>query len=56
MRHHFGDLLDRDGGYWTILPNKDRCAYRIGDVPVDSKEVAIVTIGKTDKNWSTLKS
>src|SRR5271166_4023964 len=52
MRHHFGDLLDRDGGYWTILPNKDRYAFCIGDVPVGSKEVTIVTIGKADKNWS----
>ena len=30
MRHHFGDLLDRDGGYWTIIPNRERYAYRIG--------------------------
>jgi hypothetical protein len=36
MRHHFGDLLDRDGGYWTIVPNRDRHAFRIGDVPAGS--------------------
>jgi hypothetical protein len=52
MRHHFGDLLDRDGGYWTTLPNRERHAYRIGDVPAGSKEVTIVTIGKDDVNWS----
>jgi hypothetical protein len=52
MRHHFGDLLDRDGGYWTTLPNRERHAYRIGDVPAGSKEVTIVTIGKDEENWS----
>jgi hypothetical protein len=52
MRHHFGDMLDRDGGYWTIIPNVERYAYRIGDVPAGSKEVTIVTIGKDDDNWS----
>ena len=52
MRHHFGDLLDRDGGYWTVIPNRERYAYRIGDVPAGSSEVTIVTIGKEDENWS----
>src|SRR5688572_28299794 len=52
MRHHFGDFLDRDGGYWTTIPNFDRYAYRIGDVPSGSKEVTIVTIGREDENWS----
>lgn len=52
MRHHFGDFLDRDGGYWTTIPNRERYAYRIGDVPSGSKEVTIVTIGKGDDNWS----
>jgi len=52
MRHHFGDFLDRDGGYWTTIPNRDRYAFRIGDVPSGSKEVTIVTIGKEDANWS----
>lgn len=52
MRHHFGDFLERDGGYWTTIPNRERYAYRIGDVPSGSKEVTIVTIGKEDENWS----
>lgn len=51
MRHHFGDLLDREGGYWTTIPNRERYAYRIGDVPAGSKEVTIITIGKEDENW-----
>jgi hypothetical protein len=52
VRHHFGDLLDRDGDYWTTIPNVERYAYRIGDVPSGSQEVTIVTIGKADENWS----
>jgi hypothetical protein len=52
MRHHFGDLLDREGGYWTLIPNRERYVYRIGDVPVGSQEVTIVTIGEEDENWS----
>jgi hypothetical protein len=52
MLHHFGDMLDRAGDYWTIVPNRERYAYRIGDVPSGSQEVTIVTIGKEDEHWS----
>jgi Leucine-rich repeat (LRR) protein len=52
VRHHFGDLLDRDGGYWTVIPNRERYAHRIGDVPAGSPEITIVTIGKDDEHWS----
>lgn len=52
MRHHFGDSLDRSGGYWTTIPNIERYAYRIGDVPGGSQEVTIVTIGREDENWA----
>ena len=51
MRHHFGDLLDRDGGYWTVIPNRERYAYRIGDVPEGSPEITIVTFGKDEEHW-----
>jgi hypothetical protein len=51
MRHHFGDLLDRDGGYWTVIPNRERHDYRIGEVPAGSPEITIVTIGKDDEHW-----
>jgi hypothetical protein len=52
MRHHFGDSLDRDGGYWTTIPNRQRYGYRIGDVPAGSQEITIVTIGKEDEHWA----
>ncbi|WP_254508545.1 hypothetical protein [Anatilimnocola floriformis] len=45
-------MLDRDGDYWTIVPNRERHAYRIGDVPMGSREVTTVTIGKEDQHWS----
>lgn len=54
MRHHFGDLLDREGGYWTVIPNRERYAYRIDCVPEGSPEITILTIGKEDKHWKRL--
>ncbi|MCR6474644.1 hypothetical protein NU688_00640 [Variovorax sp. ZS18.2.2] len=51
MRHHFGDFLDRDGSYWTIVPNRERYAYRIDDVIEGSPDITITTIGKEDKHW-----
>lgn len=51
MKHHFGDLLDRDGDYWTVVPNRERYAYPIGDVQHGSKETTIVTIGGNDELW-----
>jgi hypothetical protein len=51
MRHHFGDLLDRDDGYWTVVPNRERFAYRISDVPPGSPEISVATIGKADEAW-----
>lgn len=51
VRHHFGDELDREGGYWTIIPNRERYAHRIGDVPEGSADVAVATIGKDDVHW-----
>ena len=56
MRHHFGDSLDREGNYWTVVPNRERYAYRIGDVPAGSPEITIVTIGKADEKWSRVKT
>lgn len=54
MKHHFGDMLDREGDYWTIVPNQDRYAYRIGDVPAGSAELTIATIGSEDEGWKNV--
>jgi len=51
MKHHFGDLLGRDGDYWTIVPNREKYAYRIGDVRGNDPDITIVTIGKDDEHW-----
>lgn len=56
MRHHFGDFLDREGGYWTIVPNRERYSYRIGDVPEGSPDITIVTIGKDDERWERVRT
>lgn len=51
MKHHFGDLLDREGDYWTVVPNRERYAYRIGDVSAGSKQITIATIGSEVESW-----
>ena len=50
MKHHFSDFLDREGDYWTIVPNRERYAYEISNVPAASKEITIITFS----NRSTL--
>jgi hypothetical protein len=35
------------------VTNRERYAFRISDVPPDSPEITIVTIGKDDENWKT---
>lgn len=56
MKHHFGDFLDREGGYWTIVPNVDRYAYSLGEVPAGSKQITIVTISKDETHWERIFS
>lgn len=56
MKHHFADFLDRDGEYWTIIPNSDRYEYSVGDVPTGSKQITIVTVGRDEKNWERIFS
>ena len=52
MKHHFADLLDRDGDYWTIIPNMERYAYSVEDIIPFSKDIKTATLGKHDKNWN----
>ena len=51
MKHHFGDELDRDGDYWTVVPNIERYAYRIDSGPAGDEQVTIATIGSDDSLW-----
>ncbi|MBL8819296.1 MAG: leucine-rich repeat domain-containing protein [Planctomyces sp.] len=54
MKHHFADLLDRDGDYWTVVPNLQRYAHRINDVPAGSELVQIATVGAEDASWRNI--
>lgn len=50
MKHHFGDLLDRTGDYWTTIPNRERFAF-IADFEIANKDdVRILTISKNQEN------
>ena len=51
MKHHFADFLDREGDYWTTIPNAERYAYSAGKKIKDTEKVKILTISKDDKNW-----
>lgn len=54
MKHHFGDLLDREGDYWTVVPNRERYAYRIDSVPAGDERVTIATIGSDEPLWKSV--
>jgi hypothetical protein len=51
MKHHFADFLDRQGDYWTIVPNRERYAYLADEDIPDKKSVKVLTISKDHKNW-----
>jgi len=52
MKHHFGDLLDRTGDYWTIVPNRERYAYSADVEIADKGAVKILTVSKDHANWT----
>ena len=51
MKHHFADFLDREGDYWTTIPNMERYAYSADKKIKDTEKVKILTVSKDDKNW-----
>jgi len=51
MKHHFADFLDREGDYWTIIPNRERYAFS-ADKEIKAKDsVKIMTLTKDDRCW-----
>jgi len=44
MKHHFAGFLDREGDYWTIIPNRERYAYSAEGEIADKEAVKILTI------------
>lgn len=51
MKHHFGDFLDREGDYWTIVPNNRRYVYEASDDIEDKEAVRTITISKQHEKW-----
>jgi hypothetical protein len=51
MKHHFGDFLNREGDYWTVVPNRERYAHRIDSVCAGDEQITIATIGADDTSW-----
>lgn len=51
MKHHFADLLDRNGNYWTIVPNIERYSFTLDEKIEDVENAKIVTIGKEHTHW-----
>jgi hypothetical protein len=52
MKHHFGDLLDRKDDYWTIVPNVNRYSFSADNKIKDKTKVKVLTISKSDRNWT----
>lgn len=51
MRHHFGDMLNREYGHWTITPNVERWKYRFENLLDAPEDISILTITKKDIHW-----
>ena len=54
MKHHFADLLDREGDYWTIVPNIKRYSYSADEIIGEKENAKIVTVNKNDRNWKQI--
>lgn len=51
MKHHWGDLLSREQGYWKMVPNRERYAYRLDLYNENDPSAEILTIMGEDKEW-----
>ncbi len=56
MKHHFGDMLDRSGGHWSILPNAFRYAYKMPEWTNEQRLISIATISSEDSNWELVST
>lgn len=54
MKHHFGDMLDRSGGHWNFVPNRERYAYHMPEWTSGQKSISIATISKDDTDWKLI--
>ncbi|MCI0152239.1 hypothetical protein KNO81_41275 [Paraburkholderia sediminicola] len=51
MKHHFSDVLDRSGEYWTITSNRERWSCHFSDLAEAPEDISKLTITRNDKNW-----
>lgn len=51
MKHHFGDLLDRSFGHWTITPNRDRYRFLLPNAADIPETATIVVLSADTANW-----
>jgi len=56
VKHHFGDMLDRTGGHWTVVPNRERYAYQMPEWTSGQKSISIATISSGDTNWELIST
>lgn len=54
MKHHFGDMLDRSAGHWSIVPNAERYAFRAPEWTSGHKSITIATVSAQDINWELI--
>lgn len=54
MKHHFADFIDREGDYWSIVPNGERFSYSIKNLSPEISGIKIITISKDDENWEQI--
>lgn len=51
MKHHFADFLDRDGDYWTVVPNRKRFAHEFQCIDEGDPTISVALIGKGTQDW-----
>jgi hypothetical protein len=51
MKHHFGDLLDRSGDHWTVVPNRERHCHGLERIDAGDPAVRVVLIGAQTRGW-----
>lgn len=54
MKHHWGDLLDREHGYWQMVPNRERYAYVLKEREEGDKAVEVMTVHGSDEEWQKI--
>ncbi len=54
MKHHFADLLDRDGRLLTMVPNRERNRHDIADADAGDPQIVVATISADTEAWKNV--